>query len=543
MKNHLPLLAKILIDLCQFTIIVCILSGSSTVYGQESSGIRSQMSVASLTPQKEYKVGPGDTLFIVVWGEESLSGIVNVGPDGMISMSQPVGILNVSGLTVSEIQELLMTRLSEYLKNPRVTVSIRAFEGFPVHIIGQVEAPAYYKVIDNTTLQELIMSAGGTTELADLKHVRLFRTDEEGEIQEEEIDFSLFVKQNDLSANPILKENDVVFIPRIARAERAKSLITVLGSVAQPGAHELEEALPLLDVLTLAGGLTQWADLRKIWLLEPPPLPPHEGGEKTPNSYEPKKISLEDYLTGKDPNANPIVSPGSAIFVETTQLPQEPTFPVNVIGQVRSPGAYRATEKTRLADVLFMAGGFSQWAQIDKVAIIHTASHSPRSVEVDVTKYLTSGDMESNPQVFEGDTIIVPLNERAKNIPPIHTIFSKSMTISVMGEVRKPETYELSEKTNFWEAIIIAGGPTTDADLERAMLIQGVEGGQDRIEVDLEKVLTEGQFSLMPSLKSGDTIFIPKQKEKPGIWRQIVNVARDVSTIGLAILIILGRRY
>jgi protein involved in polysaccharide export with SLBB domain len=160
---------------------------------------------------------------------------------------------------------------------------------------------------------------------------------------------------------------------------------------------------------------------------------------------------------------------------------------------------------------------------------------------VDVTKYLISGEMASNPPVFEGDTIIVPLNERAKNIPPLHTIFAQSMTISVIGEVRKPETYELSEKTNFWEAIIIAGGPTTDADLERAMLIQGVEGGQDRIEVDLEKVLTEGQFSLMPSLESGDTIFIPKQKER--IWKQIVSVARDVSTIGLAVLILLGRRY
>lgn len=548
MKNYLLLLAKFSIQLCvlisfplrnqnkscqsifPILILVCILNNSFTVYGQESSGIQPpEIPVPSSTPQREYTVGSGDTLFIVVWGEESLSGIVYVGPDGTISMPQPMGILNVSGLTVAQIQDLLTRRLSEYLKNPRVTVSIRAFEGFPVHIIGQVKAPTYYKVIDNTTLQELITSAGGTTELADLKHIRLFRTDEEDKIQEEEIDFSLFVKQNDLSANPILKENDVVFIPRIARAERAKSLVTVLGSVAKPGTHELEESLPLLDVLTLAGGLTQLADLRKIWLLEP-----------NPNSYAPKEISLDDYLTGKDPNANPIVYPGAAIFVETTQLPEEPTFPVNVIGQVEKPGAYRATEKTRLADVLFMAGGFSQWAQINKVVIIHPASHNPRSVEVDVTKYLKSGEMESNPQVFEGDTVIVPLNERAKNIPPLHTIFSTSMTINVIGEVRKPDTYELSQTTNFWEAIIIAGGPTTDADLERAMLIQGVEGGQNRIEVDLEKVLTEGQFSLMPPLKSGDTIFIPKQKEV-GIWKQIVSVARDVSTIGLAILIILGR--
>jgi protein involved in polysaccharide export with SLBB domain len=534
-KNDLLLLVKFPIQLCRLVfpvlILLCILSNSA-VSEQESNAIRQQMPFPLSPPQKEYTVGPGDTLFIVVWGEEYLSGLVPVGPDGTISMPQPVGILDVSGLTITKIQELLTTRLSDYFKTPRVTVSIRASEGFPVHIIGQVRSPTYYKVIDNTTLQELITMAGGTTELADLKHVRLFRFGEEGEeeeSQEEEIDFSLFVKQNNLSANPILKENDVVFVPRVNRAERAKTLVTVLGSVEKPGAYELEENLLLLDILSLAGGLDQLADWRKIWLIEP-----------NPDHYDPQQISLNDYFTGKAPNANPIVSPGSAVFVETARLPEEETFPVNVIGQVERPGLYRITEEMRLADVLFMAGGFSQWAQIDQVKIMRNASHNPRSVAIDVTKYLISGDIESNPPVFEGDTVIVPLNDRAKKIPPLHTIFAKSIAINVIGEVRRPETYELSQKTNFWEAITLAGGPTTDADLERTILIQAVEDGQNRIEVNLEKVLTEGQFSLMPPLESGDTIFIPKQKEE--VWRKIVALARDISTVGLAVLIILGRR-
>jgi len=537
MKKYSLFLFEISILYLVFPAFIFSISSNSNAYGQEvSTIIQQQTSVPLSTPQistapKDYVVGPGDTLFIAVWGEEHLSGLVYVGPDGTISMPQPVGILDVSRLTIVEIQDLLTTRLSEYFKNPRVTVSIRSFEGFPVHIIGQVQLPAYYKVIDNTTLQELITVAGGTMEFADLKHIRLFRSDEEGKIQEQEIDFSLFVKKNNLSANPILKENDVVFVPRISRAERAKSLVTVLGSVKKPGAYELdsEEELSLLDVLSLAGGLDTFADWRKVWLIE-----------STSDNYSPKKFPLDDYFAGKNPNGNPLVSPGAAVFVETSRLAQERTFPVNVVGQVQQPGSYKITEETRLADVLFMAGGFSKWAQIDKVAIIHRVPNNPQSIEVDVTKYLISGDMESNPQVFEGDTVIVPLDERAKRIPPIHTIFLTSMTINIVGEVRRPETYELSEKTNFWEAIIIAGGPTTDANLKRAMLIQVVEGGQNRIEINLEEVLIEGQFSLMPPLKSGDTIFIPKQREE--IWSKIVGLARDLTNIGLAVLIILGRK-
>lgn len=536
------------------SIFIAIFYASPPVYGLESSDASPQTSTPTATAHQEYAVGPGDTLYIAVFnrGQEHLGGVVPVGPDGTISLPPPLGILNVDGLTIAEIQELITTRLSETIINPKVTVSIRAFEGFTVHIFGQVREPLYYKIVDNTTLQELISRAGGTTELADLKQVTLRRKDEDGQVREQKFDFSLFLQHNDLSANPTLQENDVVFIPRISREERAKQVVTVLGSVASPGIHELETASPLLYVLTLAGGLTQTSDLRKIWLLEP----------NSPN-YAPRQIALSDFLTGSDPNANPVVAPGAAIFVESTQLPQEPSFNINVVGQVRSPGSYRVPENARLLDVIFKAGGFSESSRMDEVNILHTAPHSPRSVKVDATNYFTTGNIESNPVLFEGDTIMVPLDEKAKRISPIHRIFSPSMTINVIGEVRQPGTYELSQTASLLDAITIAGGPTGDANIEEVTVIREAEGEQQatvsrsppdsrdgfaqpreqgRIEVDLEKVLTEGKFDLLPPLRSEDTIFIPKRKEDIGIWRQIVRLAADLSTIGLAALILMGRR-
>ncbi len=158
---------------------------------------------------------------------------------------------------------------------------------------------------------------------------------------------------------------------------------------------------------------------------------------------------------------------------------------------------------------------------------------------------------------------MVPLDEKAKRISPIHRIFSPSMTINVIGEVRQPGTYELSQTASLLDAITIAGGPTGDANIEEVTVIREAEGEQQatvsrsppdsrdgfaqpreqgRIEVDLEKVLTEGKFDLLPPLRSEDTIFIPKRKEDIGIWRQIVRLAADLSTIGLAALILMGRR-
>ena len=478
----------------------------------------------------DYTVGVGDELFITVWGREEMSGAVKVGPDGTIALPYPVGSLKVIGLTSEKISELVTEKLEDIYRNPRVTVSIRAFEGFYVHIIGQVKAPSFYKVPDNTTLQEVITLAKGVTELANLKNILLKRT-EDGNTTEKTIDFSLFIKENDLSKNPILQADDVIFIPRLSREEYAKSVVTVLGEVGKPGVHELENPMPLLDVLALAGGVREMADISSVWLLD-----------DSTGKGAPIQIALQDYLIGLNPNANPMVKQGATVYVKSARLPEEPTFSVNVVGQVKRPGMYQVREKTRLLDAIFVAGGFAEGAQIGKVNIIHTQSKSKRFDEINVKSYLLEGDAQNNPLLSEGDTNMVPLREDAKRIPTFHTVFATSISINIIGEVRRPETYQLSSAATLLDALTIAGGPTADANLELTILIRGTpEGKQTRIEVDLDKVLTEGQFDLLPPIQQGDTIFVPK-KGDVSLWRQVVRLAADLSTVAVTILVLTGRR-
>ena len=87
-------------------------------------------------------------------------------------------------------------------------------------------------------------------------------------------------------------------------------------------------------------------------------------------------------------------------------------------------------------------------------------------------------------------------------------------------------------------------GPTSEADLERVTVIPSKPAGEEgqRETIDLEKVLTEGKFQLLPVLSADDTIFVPRVKPKRNIWGTIVRVARDISTIVLAYLLITGKR-
>ena len=478
---------------------------------------------------QSHQVSVGDTLFISVWGEDELSGPVLVGPDGTISLPPPAGILNVERLTIDEVTQLLTNRLGEYLKNPRITVAIRESEGMIVHIYGQVIVPGFYKVPDNTSLQEGLTRAGGMTEYADWSHVQI-RHQEDGQVQIREVNFRLFLEDNLLSANPTIGENDTVFVPRLDEETYQSQRVRVLGAVQSPGMVLLDTPRPLLDVLTLAGGPEVDADLAHVHLLRSPQDPQSE-----------MEVDLVSYLSGASSEGNPLVEPGQAVFVPSNRIPQQETYLVNVVGQVVRPGAYPVTKRTRLLDAIYLAGGFGDKAQLDQVALIRSDGKQQQQMSrVNVGEYLMGQDLRANPVLVEGDTILVPIDEDAMLVPPVQRLFLKSISVNLIGEVRNPGTYEFSQRGGILDALTIAGGPTPDADLKRAVLLRG-GSTQEQIRFNLEEVLTEGVFGALPTLQANDTLFIPMRKESR--WRQFVRAMADFSTIAITVLILIeGRR-
>jgi len=494
---------------------------------------------------QEYAVNSGDVITISVLGQQSLSGMVTVDPSGYITLPPPVGTLRVAGKTPSEIGVLLEERLKRYVKEPIVFISVKPLEGFSVHIIGEVRSPNSYTVPEGTSLQELITRAGGLTDLADKKNVRLFRkeadSDREELVKEERVDYSLFTEDYDITANPILKPNDMVLIPGLSREERAAQTVGVFGAVTSPGVHTLLYPLPLIEVLTLAGGTANNADLSRVSILKSRGAdsdPDGQGGE-----YVWSYIALEDFFSGSDQNANPLVSPGTIVYVSTIELEEKDKFSVNVVGQVEKAGVYPVTEGARLFDAVYMAGGFSDEAAIDRVTVIRSVQQGSSMFQVDVGGYLKTGDMKGNPILIEGDTVFVPMVEGAKRVSSIHTPFFESIRLSIMGQVNSPSDYQVSADSNLLDVLRLAGGPASDADLKRVIIIREKAGGERRLKVDLNYILEEGELDLLPQLLTGDTIFVPKIRPKLNIWGRIVRAAVDVSTIVIAYLLITGQRF
>jgi len=487
---------------------------------------------------QEYVAKQGDSVTVTVWERQSLSGTVIVDSNGNITLPMPIGSVSVVGMTAANIAQLLTDKIKEYLVNPTVFVSITPAEGFIVHVLGEVKSPDFIKVPEGSTVQEVITRAGGFTDLADKKHIKLIRKDEK-DIENEKtieiiLDFEQFIEDANLSANPVLKSGDVLLVPRIPKSERITSrYITVFGAVGKPGPLEVEEPLPLTNVLALAGGLTREAATKEISILS-------ISNDKVTRKY----VDFEKFLTGEDPTVNPSISIGDMVFVPERAEEEKP-FIVNIIGQVEKPGAYPMTKESRLFDALYLAGGFAEEAAIDKVTVIRVGVDSLVKEEFNVEEFLSSGDQKLNPLIIKGDTIYVPLSQDAKEISSIHEAFLSGMRISVIGEVTKPNTFQVSKNVSLLDILNLAGGPTSQADLKRVAVIREIadsDGKENSQTVNLQKVLTKGEFQLLPKLNAGDTIFVPRKTER-NLWENIMKTISNISTIIVTYYLITGQRW
>ena len=233
----------------------------------------------------DYVVNRGDVLNITVWdhpeltipqgSDRSPSEAGNwVHSDGSIFYPY-VGKVQVAGLKVTEIRDILRERLSEYIQSPQVDVTVAAFRSKRVYLTGEVHKPGTLPITNvPLTLLEAVSRAGGLTENADWTDVTLTRNGET-------IRYSLreLYKQGDTRQNILLRPNDIV---HVARNDAAK--VFVLGEVVEPKSINFGRSdITLADALTEAGGFSEaTADASGIFVLRKAP----EGSGKVANVYQ-----------------------------------------------------------------------------------------------------------------------------------------------------------------------------------------------------------------------------------------------------------------
>jgi len=109
----------------------------------------------------DYRMGSGDKIRVITFGEEALTGEFQVGGSGNVSLPL-IGEVKAAGLTVPEFQKAVESALREgYLKEPRVSVEVLNYR--PFYILGEVTKPGEYPYTNGLTVLNAVATANGFT--------------------------------------------------------------------------------------------------------------------------------------------------------------------------------------------------------------------------------------------------------------------------------------------------------------------------------------------------------------------------------------------
>jgi polysaccharide export outer membrane protein len=170
--------------------------------------------VPAKSEQSEYRIGPGDTLQVFVWNQPELTVTVPVRPDGMISTPLISGV-PAEGKTAPELAKDLEKALSEFVRNPTVSVMVTTFVGAyadQIRVVGQAAKPQSLPYRANMTLLDVMIATGGLAEFAAGNRAVLVR--QAGD-QQSRIPVRLrdLLDKGDISANMAMRPGDVLIIP------------------------------------------------------------------------------------------------------------------------------------------------------------------------------------------------------------------------------------------------------------------------------------------------------------------------------------------
>jgi polysaccharide export outer membrane protein len=164
--------------------------------------------------QTEYRIGPGDMLQVFVWNQPELTVTVPVRPDGMISTPLISGV-PAAGKTAPELAQDLQSALSEFVRNPTVSVMVTSFVGTyadQIRVVGQAAKPQSLPYRANMTLLDVMIAVGGLAEFAAGNRAVIVR--QEGD-QRLRIPVKLrdLLDDGDVSVNLPMRPGDVLIIP------------------------------------------------------------------------------------------------------------------------------------------------------------------------------------------------------------------------------------------------------------------------------------------------------------------------------------------
>ncbi len=162
----------------------------------------------------DYVMQPSDLIRVLIFQEPDLLREVRITQEYTITLPL-IGTIDLRGRTVRQAEEIIRSLYDkDYLVNPQVNLTVLEYTQRTVQVVGAVNQPGavVFPPEQKMGLIEAIARAGGQSRIADLKRVRLTRTNAEGKAENQIINVDDMMKGNS-NEQYLLQKGDVIFVP------------------------------------------------------------------------------------------------------------------------------------------------------------------------------------------------------------------------------------------------------------------------------------------------------------------------------------------
>ena len=133
------------------------------------------ISAACFGEAEEYILQPGDVISISVVEHPEFSGRHKIRPDGRVNYPV-IGEIEVASLTCAQLVKIMQGKLSSYVNNPVVSVSIEDYYSNKIYIIGAVHAAGQYQIYEPLDVMKAVAMCGGLSNPR-AKSIKIIRAD------------------------------------------------------------------------------------------------------------------------------------------------------------------------------------------------------------------------------------------------------------------------------------------------------------------------------------------------------------------------------
>ena len=384
------------------------------IFNNKELTFEPEMNIA--TPQN-YRLGPGDAVFIEIYGASQKTIEGTVSPDGTITI-EGFGPVQISGLTVKEANSRLRSTLGKRYSSSKISLTVGQTRSIMVNVMGEVNNPGTYTLPAFATVFHALYMAGGTNDLGTMRNIKVYRNNH----LVSTVDIYDYILNGKLTGNVRLADNDVISVGTY------DCLVNITGKVKRPMYYEMKKNESVATLLKYSGGFTGDAYKKSVRLVR-----------KAGKEYSVYNVDEFDMSSFQLADAD---------SVSVDSILQRYSNMVEIKGAVFRPGMYQVGGNINSVRTLIEnADGLKEEAFTAR-AVMHR-------MKPDRTLEVIPVDVEG---ILAGRTADIPIQNNDVLFIPTKQEMMEEQTITIHGEVFYPGVYKYADNETLEDFVLQAGG-------------------------------------------------------------------------------------